>query len=714
MNSKLKHAISRVATIIVVVIVVIIVAAGGYFAVTLSHTSTTSSTTSSTSVTTTVSSSSSSFSSSSATNTAVPSSLTWDTSQSYEYLDPMVGQDTFDEAIMYNVYETLLWYNGSSSTQVLPWLAQNYTVSPDGKSIAFTLRSGITFADGEPLNSSAIYFSFNRMLINDGSRPITHGTQDAYEVQQLLNLSLSWVYGAPHAFNSTWVNEVLGENFVQITGPLTFTLNIQNPNVAWPYILSGPVADILSPSYVMQHDLSTWSAAGYSLPYATLSGNDTDMMTEYYMDQVATCNVAPTAGGCGVTYLDNSAQGSQAGTGPYSISSVSQTSIVLQANANYWGGPSSNLKPSISTININYVPSVTTAEVNLKGAASSGAAFIADIPNTNLYDLASRNAWLDNNTLQSIIPGISLYGPYTSLTTNFVLYESNVTNPQTGTYYKFQPFADQRFRLAFSDAVNLTLINSAINNNLGEIAQNALPPGIPPAGSYNSNVTPLYSYNLTAATNLLLSAMENPITSFTFFNGTQAPTGYFSNAFGCTTLGSNNQCSNPISQTITMYYYSGDEVDLNILNTIATNINSISFQYNMGLQVVVEPLPFGQMIVEGVSHELYSWAIQFSAAYPWSTTLSGDFYYPSEAVANAASWNYSTLVNLYNQATAASGSNNQTGLVEVTNAMNTFANQNVMYLWTLYPETFIAMTSNISGFYYNQALGYGYIFAAMK
>ncbi len=36
--------------------------------------------------------------------------------------------------------------------------------------------------------------------------------------------------------------------------------------------------------------------------------------------------------------------------------------------------------------------------------------------------------------------------------------------------------------------------------------------------------------------NFCLSAMQSPITHFTFYNGTAAPSGYFNNSFGCNPL----------------------------------------------------------------------------------------------------------------------------------------------------------------------------------
>ena len=223
----------------------------------------------------------------------------------------------------------------------------------------------------------------------------------------------------------------------------------------------------------MKNDLTMWSQSGnnYTLPFPSLSGNSTQQYLQYYRDEAATCNAGASPSGCGFTYLFGSYNGSLAGTGPYTIKSVSQATnnIVLQANSGYWGGPyqsinGTKITPSISTININYVPSVTTRELDLQNAAGSRKAFTVYLPGVNLYDIASRSAWLGNNTLTSVIPGVSLYGPYPFFASYAIEFGMNTTNRQTGTYFKFQPFADLRLRLAFADAVNMTEVNSAVNN----------------------------------------------------------------------------------------------------------------------------------------------------------------------------------------------------------------------------------------------------------
>jgi len=638
-------------------------------------------------------------------------SITWETVNTPQFIDPQVSYFEYDFSIMQNVYEPLLWYNGTCSTCIIPWLAQSYTASSDLKTYQFTLRSGIKFADGENLDSTSVYFTLNRLLIMDGSTPVGHGTQASWILQQLLNTSLSTTLGGHVTYNSAYVDTVLGENFVTITSPTTFTINVMNPNSAFPYLLGNEWANIVAPNYVMQHDLALWNqtSTGYTLPYPSLSSapDQMTMIKDYFYDEVATCNSGITPSGCGTTYLDHSYQGSMAGTGPYSIQSVGQETndIVLQANPNYWGGPYTGKQmPQYQAVIINYVADQATREIDLRNAASSGQAMTVDITSDHLYDVADRSMWLQSNQLQSTIPGVTLYGAYSSYTTLFDPFDTNVTNIITGKPYTFQPFADRRFRLAFADAVNMTLINSSVNNNLGQVALNAIPPGLPPQGAYNPMNAPVYSYNPDAVQSLLLDAMMHPLTSFNLENGNPAPAGTYNNMFGCSTLSSSGTCTNPTPQTIALVAPTGDTVDIDIMNAIAGTVNNVSSTYNMGLTVTVEPIPVGTMITEAFSGNLYMYALGWIDDYPWAIDFLGPLYAPSQSYPGPDGWNIPALGTLYKDAVNASGSGDLATIVKDTDAMNTIANQAVMYLWTFYPETFVPFTSNVQGYYWNPSI----------
>jgi len=64
------------------------------------------------------------------------------------------------EVTLYNVYETLTKINEDGS--VSPLLAESWQASPDLKTYTFKLRKGIKFHNGEPFDSAAVKFSFDR------------------------------------------------------------------------------------------------------------------------------------------------------------------------------------------------------------------------------------------------------------------------------------------------------------------------------------------------------------------------------------------------------------------------------------------------------------------------------------------------------------------------------------------------------------------------
>lgn len=62
------------------------------------------------------------------------------------------------------VYEPLVKYQADGT--VKPWLAKSWTSSEDGKTWVFTLRSDVTFSNGEPFNAQAAVENFRAVLDN--------------------------------------------------------------------------------------------------------------------------------------------------------------------------------------------------------------------------------------------------------------------------------------------------------------------------------------------------------------------------------------------------------------------------------------------------------------------------------------------------------------------------------------------------------------------
>lgn len=62
------------------------------------------------------------------------------------------------------VYESLVQY--SDDGKIIPWLAESWTISPDGKEYVFKLRKDVKFSDGTPFNAAAVKKNFDAVLAN--------------------------------------------------------------------------------------------------------------------------------------------------------------------------------------------------------------------------------------------------------------------------------------------------------------------------------------------------------------------------------------------------------------------------------------------------------------------------------------------------------------------------------------------------------------------
>jgi peptide/nickel transport system substrate-binding protein len=91
-----------------------------------------------------------------------------------ETLDPGYAYDTAShEVILWHVYETLIFFNGSSTGSFVPMLASevptlaNGGISKDGRTYTFKIRQGVKFHDGTPLTAEDVKYSLMRFMFMD-------------------------------------------------------------------------------------------------------------------------------------------------------------------------------------------------------------------------------------------------------------------------------------------------------------------------------------------------------------------------------------------------------------------------------------------------------------------------------------------------------------------------------------------------------------------
>ncbi len=77
-------------------------------------------------------------------------------------LDPHASPSAVTYEMTSTVFETLLYLD--STRKLIPFLADSYEASADGKAYTFKLRKDVKFSDGTPFNADAVKYNFDRIV----------------------------------------------------------------------------------------------------------------------------------------------------------------------------------------------------------------------------------------------------------------------------------------------------------------------------------------------------------------------------------------------------------------------------------------------------------------------------------------------------------------------------------------------------------------------
>lgn len=77
-------------------------------------------------------------------------------------LEPGVNRDTNTDTVIHQIFETLVAYQ--TDLNVGPALADSWTVSDEGKTYTFKLRSGALFHNGKPVTSTEVKWTWDRLM----------------------------------------------------------------------------------------------------------------------------------------------------------------------------------------------------------------------------------------------------------------------------------------------------------------------------------------------------------------------------------------------------------------------------------------------------------------------------------------------------------------------------------------------------------------------
>ena len=172
----------------------------------------------------------------------------------------------FNQALM----EPLFVYNYEAG-EIIPWLAENYSMNETGDVWNIKLREGIRWSDGQPMDAEDLVFTIN-LLKNTLELEYAPRVDDWVEnIRKIDSLTVQIQLKRPNprflvnqltAIISGSVN-ILPEHIWKDKDPLTFTN--YNPEKGWP-VFTGPykLASISSARFVYTRDDNWWGAeAGF-------------------------------------------------------------------------------------------------------------------------------------------------------------------------------------------------------------------------------------------------------------------------------------------------------------------------------------------------------------------------------------------------------------------------------------------------------------------
>src|SRR6266550_1941846 len=82
-------------------------------------------------------------------------------------LDPMLSGLFVDRNIHYAMYDSLVRVDPKGN--IIPWLAEKWETSSDGKTVTFTLRTDVKFHDGTSFDADAVKWNIERYKTTQGS-----------------------------------------------------------------------------------------------------------------------------------------------------------------------------------------------------------------------------------------------------------------------------------------------------------------------------------------------------------------------------------------------------------------------------------------------------------------------------------------------------------------------------------------------------------------
>ncbi len=417
-----------------------------------------------------------------------------DTSQTTapEELDPATGFCTSNGPLFAAVFQTLVVFNGSSTTSVVPLLA-SHVYNTNDTNYTFDIHSSANFSNGQQLNASSVWFSFERGILmgqgpysSDYCGILFNGTIASETGIYIANGTINALESAGYTITGN-----LSTRYVEAGSDLADLLTHFNYNSTEMKVMEYKNQALVVNS---NDNITINTVHKYSFLLADIAGWWGDIVEPSYVDahdgvKVNTANSYTDANGI-------------VGSGPYIISSVGKglSTIVLKTNPHYWvtsamisnGSVTAMATPAtIKTVVINYgLSHADRVEDFDKGISQISTVGASSFKSTisGFHIKSARNS--------SLIRSYKMPGVYYISFNERYNYTNNI-----------------HFREALYDAMNYSALLSVFDNNYNGTpeAYAELGPLSPVYGNsyYNPDNLPLPTMNISASIqNLTIAGKE--------------------------------------------------------------------------------------------------------------------------------------------------------------------------------------------------------------
>ena len=199
----------------------------------------------------------------------------------HESLDPAVDYETVGGEILQNVYETLVFYNGASSSDLKPMLAAEMPwISEDGMIYNFTLKAGLMFSDNKTeMTAEDVIQLRPRLCLNDPTALL-----DVLAISSLTTTTMACQLDS--AGNMVMTDESITQEMcdaaIWAKGKYEVQFNLTTPYAPFLSALAFNAGSIVSKAYVEEHGGLT--KAGYDHMASNTFGTGPYVLEEYKVD----------------------------------------------------------------------------------------------------------------------------------------------------------------------------------------------------------------------------------------------------------------------------------------------------------------------------------------------------------------------------------------------------------------------------------------------